>query len=373
MTKTFSLRQRRTAGFHKIIGGNLQAGLKPILALTFGLTVGAVAILALGKSPFAAYEALIQGAFGSRENLAGTLIKTTPLILTGLAVAVAFRAGLFNIGAEGQLYMGGIAATWAGIYAEGVPGSLHIILVFLAGFFAGAVWGAIPGWLKAHRGVHEVINTIMMNYLAIYFTTYMVMGPMSVGDFTNKTHEIASTAKLGVLWDIPAAELSWGLLLAIAAAFLIHILLRRTTMGFQIQAVGYNPAAARYSGICVGRTLVLVMALCGGCAGLAGTIEVTGLHHRFYAQFSPGYGFDGIAVALLARNHPLGILLAALLFGALRTSDRLMQLQAGVPRDMVFVVQAAVIFFMSIDILRPISRRWREIGNGNGRRKEVNE
>ncbi len=365
MRKKISSNQRSTFRFLKMLGGNWPAFLTPIFALAFGLAVGAVAILALGKSPEAAYAALIQGAFGSRESLAGTLIKTTPLILTGLAVAVAFRAGLFNIGGEGQLYMGGIAATWVGIYIVGVPGSLHILLVFLAGFLAGALWGAIPGWLKARRGVHEVINTIMMNYLAIYFTTYIVNGPMRLGDFTNKTREIASTAKLGILWDIPAAELSWGLLLAIAVSILLHVILWRTTVGFQIQAVGYNPAAARYSGIDVGRTLVLTMALCGGCAGLAGAVEVSGVHHRFYAQFSPGYGFDGIAVALLARNNPLGIILTALLFGALRTSDRMMQLHAGVPRDMVYVVQAAVIFFMSVDVLRPLIQRWRGMFDGN--------
>lgn len=340
--------------------------------MAFGLGVGAVAILALGKNPAAAYTALIQGAFGSQESLAGTLLKTTPLILTGLAVALAFRAGLFNIGGEGQLYMGGIAAAWAGISLEGLPGSIHIIVVFLASFLAGAIWGAIPGWLKAHRGVHEVISTIMMNYLAIYFTNYLVMGPMSLGDFTNKTREIASTARLGILWDVPAAELSWGFPVAVGVALLFHGLLWRTTTGFQLQAVGYNPLAARYAGIDVRRTLVLAMALCGGCAGLAGAIEVAGVHHRFYAQFSPGCGFDGIAVALLARNHPLGAVLTALLFGALRNADRVMQLQAEVPRDMVYVVQAAVIFFMSLDIIRTLLRP-RRYPAENAKRREANE
>ncbi len=325
----------------------LASDLTPVLrsfqALVLAIGLGLIIVLLSVGDPLAVLEALVHGAFGSRVNLAGTLVKTVPLLLTGLSVALAFRAGLFNIGGEGQLYVGALAAAWLGSLGLRIPAVLCVPLVLGAAAAAGALWGAIPGWLRARYGVHEVINTIMMNHIAIQATDYLVNGPLRAADAVARTRRIETQARLPVLWETPSIELSWGIVFALAACAGLAWMLFRTARGYEIRAVGQGPVAAEAAGIPVGRVLVGTMALGGGLAGLAGGLEISGVHHTLYAQFSPGYGFDGIAVALLARNHPLGIIPAALLFGALRTADRWLQLSAGVPRDLVVIIQAAAI------------------------------
>ena len=337
----------------------------PGLAILFGLVVGTVVILLAGRNPLTAYHALVTGAFGSKTSVAQVIIKSTPLILTGLSVAFAFRCGLFNIGAEGQLLMGTIAAAYVGINFPWQVSWLHLPLTLATGAIVGGIWGGIPGWLKAKRGVHEVINTIMMNWIAIYFTSYLVSGPLQAAHYTAQTGKIANSAKLPILWNLPLAEISYGILIALGMAYLVYWIIRNTTTGYEIRAVGYNPYAAEYAGISIGKNIVLAMAISGALAGFAGAVEISGnpfLYYRFSLTFSPGYGFDGIAVALLGRNHPAGIILAAFLFAILRTADRDMQLIADVPRHVVFIIQAAVIFFVAADrIIRTFLERKKRV------------
>jgi ABC-type uncharacterized transport system permease subunit len=328
----------------------------PVLAAS---ALGLAVVLLSGGNPVEVILALAHGAFGSTTNIATTLARTTPLLLTGLSVALAFRAGLFNIGAEGQLMAGALAAAWVGTGAWSLPGLLLLPLVLFASAGAGFLWGLAPGWLKARRGVHEVISTIMMNHIAIQLADYLINGPLRAGAYVARTETLAPGARIPVLWHVAPSDLSWGPILALAACVAGAWFLFRTAGGYELRAVGLGPEAARTCCIPVHRVTALSMGLAGGLAGTAGGLEVAGVHHTLYAQFSSGYGFDGIAVALLARNHPLGVIPAALLFGALRTADRWLQLSAGVPRDLVLIIQAFAILAVGLQggLVRLAGRR----------------
>ena len=319
-----------------------------LIALLAGLAIVALS----GGNPVQTVGAIAYGAFGTRVNLASTLVKTVPLLLTGLSVAIAFRAGLFNIGGEGQLYAGAVGAAWIGATDLSLSAPLHLTLTLIVGVCAGAVWGGAAGWLKARRGVHEVINTIMLNYIAIYSVDYLVRGPLSAGTHTTRSRDLQASAKLPVLWDTPPIEVSLAILLALFVCFCAYWLLFRTPFGFDFRAVGQGAEAAESVGISSDRISIIAMCLAGSVAGLAGCFEITGLHHKLYAQFSPGYGFDGIAVALLGRSHPIAVIPAALLFGALRTADRWLQLSAGVPKDIVIIIQAITILAVGLKTAR---------------------
>jgi general nucleoside transport system permease protein len=329
----------------------------PALAVFTALLVGAAVIALAGRDPLLAYVALWDGAAGSPRALSETLIWATPFLFSGLGVALAFRAGLFNIGAEGQLAVGATLGAWLGYALPGLlggplPAIVHLPIVLLGGALGGACWGAIPGWLKARTGAHEVINTIMLNYVALLGVGYLLNGPLRDPSRSNvlaRTPEIALEARLPRLdGDL---RLHAGVLLALLAAVGVWWLLARTTYGFEIRTVGANPAAARYAGIGVGRTFVLAMALGGGLAGLAGAVEVAGLHYRHELGFSIGYGFDAVTVALLGRTHPLGVIPAALLLGGLRNGATRMQFEAGVPVDLVTVIEGLVLLFVTADVL----------------------
>lgn len=313
-------------------------------ALAIALGVGLLIAAFVGADPLLVLQTLAHGAFGTRSNLIGTLIKSVPLMITGLSVAIAFRCGLFNIGGEGQLYAGALAAAWLGTLHLGLPTYLYLPTVIIASVAAGGLVGFIPGWLKARKGVHEVINTIMLNYIVIQTVDYFVNGPLKSDDRAARTDDIAREATLPVLWRIPPYELSLAILIAIALCFILAWMLYRTVSGFQIRATGLGPDASALAGIPTQRIIISTMTLAGGLSGIAGALEICGVHHTLYAQFSPGYGFDGIAVALLARNNPLAVIPAALLFGALRNADRWLQLAANVPRDLVIIIQAVTIF-----------------------------
>ncbi len=324
----------------------LQQLILPVGAIFMALLVGAFFILAIGKNPITAYIALLKGAFGDVYSIGETLENTTPLILTGLAVAFAFRAKLFNIGAEGQFLIGALAATWVGTNLA-LPSAVHIPLVLLAGILAGGLWGGFAGLLKAVRGVHEVISTIMLNFIAIFFISYMVTGPMKEPSALDipQTARIAETAQLMKI--MPPSRLSSGIIFALLAAAFIWWLLWKTTVGYEVRAVGLNFFAAEFAGIKPNYNMFLAMLISGGLAGLGGAIIISGLFLRFQHGFEPGYGFTAIAVSLVGGNNPPGVVLAALLFATLSQGALGMQNVAGVPQDIVLVIQALVIFFVA--------------------------
>jgi len=349
--------------FLSLLRPAFRAMLVPFLAVLTAMLVGGVVIALAGGDPFYAYLGLFQGAFGSARALSETAVWATPYIFAGLAVALAFKGGLFNIGAEGQLALGAVTTAWIGyalpeVLGLSLPAAVHLPLAIGLGIVVGALWAAIPGALKAYTGGHEVINTIMMNYIALNLVSYLLNGPMKDPNPLNviaRTPLIAETARIPPLFS--GLRIHWGFFLALLVAALVWWLLWRTTLGFEIRTVGANPDAARYAGIHVKRILVLTMALSGALAGLAGAIEVTGLNYRHELGFSIGYGFDAIAIALLGKTHPVGVILAAILFGAMRNGGTRMQFLTQIPVDIISVIQALILLFVAADaIVRYIYR-----------------
>ena len=381
--------------------GMKDALLLPLLSVFTALVIGAVLLTisspkvveawgnfasnpgrALGltfSTVFGAYAALFEGAFGNPINiisafgtffssgqtrplldafrpLSESLVITTPYIFAGLAVSLGFRGGLFNIGAEGQLFVGGLASVYVGYAVQGLPWVIHLPFALLVGILAGACWGAVPGLLKAQTGAHEVINTIMMNYIAFRLTDHLLQGPMARPDGLPITTEILPSAYLPAFFPRPM-RVHAGFLVALGAAWLVYWFLFKTTLGMEIRMVGANARAARYSGVRISLITVLTMALSGALAGLAGANQVLGVDHRMVRAFSTGYGFDSIALALLGNSHPLGVVLASLLFGFLRGGAARMQSVAGVPVEIIRIVQAMVIIFVAApEIIRTIYR-----------------
>ncbi len=331
--------------------------LVPVLAIFTALVIGAIIIMLTGASVTAAYSGLFRGALGDPKAIANTLVESTPYIFAGLAVALGFKCGLFNIGAEGQLAMGSMFAAWAGVAFTGLPMLIHLPLALLLGWLGGAFWGGIAGFLRARTGAHEVITTIMLNYIAIRLTDYIIKGPMKdPAASAPRTAFITPASELPFLFGADY-RLHAGFLLAILAAFAVWWLLNKTTIGFEIRTVGANPNAAQYAGMSITKNFLLAMALSGGLAGLAGASTVLGLEHNLKASFTAGYGFDSIAVALLARSNPLGIIPAAIFWGALRNGAGLMQLESGISISLINIVQALVIVFVAADqIVRWIYR-----------------
>ena len=341
----------------------------PLVAVLCALIVGSIVVLLIGDDPIETYRLLLGSAFSWPDGVGYTLFYATPLIFTGLAVAVAFRCGLLNIGAEGQLYVAAFATAWVGIELAGLPRVVLLPLCCAAAVVAGGIWGGIPGILKARFGSHEVINTIMLNFIAValvsYFTQYHYKIP---GDAIMQTAPIGDAAHLARLGRfIPGLPeripLNMAFILALVACGLVYVFLWKTTWGYEIRATGQNPSAAEYGGISVRKQIVLAMMLSGGLAGMVGINEVLGYRHRYYDGFSDNYGFTGIAVALLGRNHPAGVLAAAFLFAILQ--------QGGVPvdaftrhvsKDIVQILQALVILFVAAEAMfrGPLARLvWR--------------
>ncbi len=370
----------------------------PLLAILTGLVIGAILIAATSTTVYAAfgesigqglstawnevitaYQALFTGSIGDPARIISalrsgddrairsafnpfleSLVQATPYIFAGLAVALGFRSGLFNIGVEGQLFVGAACATFVGYAITGLPTIIHMPLAFLAGALGGAIWGFIPGLLKATTGGHEVINTIMMNYIAFRLAEYLldVGGPMARGDGRPVSPEIQPSAYLPQLFpNRIEMRLNAGFLLALAVAFGVWWLLYKTTLGYEIRTVGQNPHAARYAGIHVARTMVLTMGLSGALAGLSATTDILGVLRFMPNAFFSGYGFDAIALALLGKSHPLGVVLASLLFGALRAGAQNMQGIARVPVDLTAIIQGLIIVFIAApEIIRSIYR-----------------
>ncbi|MEW6549474.1 MAG: ABC transporter permease [Spirochaetota bacterium] len=322
---------------------------KALLAVLLSLVIVGLILLAMGYQPLRIFQSLANGAFGSKRRIGESLVSTTPLIFGSLGFLVAYRCGLFNIGLEGQITVGGIAAAFVGYALPEMSPALHVGLCILAGALAGGFWGFIPGFLKARFGIHEVIGVIMLNHIAFKIAAYLVSmnGPMKdrVDDMPASPFVRESARIIRIL---KGTRLHWGIFLAVAMALLVYVLLFRTRLGFKIRAVGKNKYAAEAAGMGVQKHMVLALALSGALGGMAGAVEILGVHYRLFAAFSPGYGFDAIAVALLGMVHPIGILASSYLFGVLRSGAILMQASFGVNKDMVSVITGIIVLFMGM-------------------------
>jgi simple sugar transport system permease protein len=329
-----------------------------LIAIVVAFLVGALVLIATGYSPVDVYTAMIMGAFGDVYGVGQTLTQATPIIFTALAFLFSFKCGLFNIGAEGQLIMGGFTAALIGISFSDLPAPIHILLALLAGALIGGLWGFLPAFLKARFGAHEVITTMMFSYIATYLTSYFVNYPFKAPGWVAETVPIADSAELPRI--LPPTQLSASIIIAVAMAGAVYYILQKTTLGYEVRASGLNPSAAENGGINVKRTMILAFIFSGALAGLGGAGEVLGVHYRFIQGFSPGYGFDGLAVALVGGLNPVGVLLAGVLFGALRSGGMLMTRATHVPLDIVVIIQALVIVFVAAPNLIKYFLRWRK-------------
>lgn len=326
---------------------DLLTGLKPILnsvlAGLFGLAFGAIIMAIWGYSPIAAYNALFDAVFGSLYGFGSTLARATPLMLTGLTFAIGVRGGIFNIGAEGQLYMGALAAVAVSLFA--LPPGIHLAVALLAGMIAGALWSFPSSILKATRGVHEVISTIMLNWIALYLGMYLLVEFLGDPQRAEKSISAAPSSRLPLM--LSGTSLTYGFFVALFFALIVYFVLWRTTLGFELRVVGENPRAALYAGINRFFSTNATFLIGGLAAGLAGALQIVGHPPTFalYADFSTvrNLGFDGIGVALIGRNHPVGAIFAAIFFAGLNVGARTMQITAGVPLEMVRIIQGVII------------------------------
>ena len=337
-----------------------ELALLPLLNLLLALAVTALLVLATGNDPATALRALVAGSLGSVDAIGYTLYYATNMAFTGLAVAVAFQGGLFNIGAEGQATLAGLGVALAALGLEALPGPLLTPLAIAGGAAFGALWAAVPGWLQARRGSHIVITTIMFNFIAASLMVYLIVNVMiAPGSMSPETRRFAEAATLPALSSLgfpSSAPVNLALPLALLAAGAVWLLVWRTPWGYALRAMGESPDVAHYAGIDQGRTIILVMALSGALASGVAVNELLGAQHRLQLGFTGGYGFTGIAVALMGRNHPAGVLLAALLFGALTQGGAELAFELpGVPAEIVVLIQGLVILLAGAmgNMLRP--------------------
>jgi ABC-type uncharacterized transport system permease subunit len=327
----------------------------PLIAVGGALIVGGIIIFlssfATGEPdptlPFQAYASLFKGAFGSLRGILFSIVSAAPLILGGLAVGLGFKAGLFNIGVRGQFLMGALGAAAVGAWVADAPPVVAIPVAFLAGALLGAAWGFIPGALKAWTGAHEVVTTIMLNFIAGALIAYLITGPLEAPGFSFSRTGPLGNAELPTILE----TVHLGVFIAFAAVPIVWWLLWKSTLGFEIRTVGANPDAARYAGMRPAFITILTMSLCGLLAGLSGAGQILGISHFMNASYGSAVGFDSISVALLGRAHPVGIMLAALLFGAMRAGSGLMQIEAGIPVEIIDVIQATILLFLAADVV----------------------
>jgi simple sugar transport system permease protein len=323
--------------------------LPQLIAILIALFVGALVLLVTGFNPIQVYGALIIGAFGDMRGIGQTLAQATPILFTALAFLFAFKAGLFNIGAEGQFLIGAFASAVVGISLNGLPSIIHIPLALIVGAVFGALWALIPALLKTELGAHEVITTMMLSYVALYVTGYLVNDVFKEPGWVAQTPLIATSAELPRI--LPPTQLSASIFIGLILVFLTYYTLKKTVLGYEVRAIGFNPLAAENGGINVKKGLIIAMVVSGALAGLGGAGEVLGVHKRFIDGFSPGYGWDGLAVALIGGLNPIGSLLASLLFGVLRSGGMTMNRVTGVPMDIITILQALIILFVAAPIL----------------------
>jgi general nucleoside transport system permease protein len=343
--KQFALQQERNQRIIRAI--------TPFISIVIAVLVSSVFILATGGSPVEAFSALLQGSFGSQRAIGETLLRTTPLVFTGLGLCYGFRSGLFNIGAEGQLFLGGLAAAWVGLLVGGLSWVIAVPLVLMAAAAAGAAWAFIPALMKARIGANEVITTMMFSYIGRYLVSWVVTGPLRDKGGIPQTPQLPGPSTLPrlnlILPFLRPTRAHAGIIVALIAVVVVWFLLKYTVMGFEARSVGFNPFASQAGGISVSSTIIKSLCISGAFAGLAGAIEVMGVYGRLFDQFSNGFGFTGIAVALLAKNNPWGVLAAALLFGALDAGAGTMQLEANVSQKVILIIQGVIIFMIGAE------------------------
>lgn len=319
--------------------------LVPIIAVLSALILMAILILSAGSDPWVAYQGLFSGMFGNNYDTANTLNRAAPLMLMGLGVAVAYRGGLFNIGGEGQIAMGGLFASVVGIYVTGIPPIIHIPLCILAGFIGGAVWAILPGYFYAKHGINLIITTVMMNEIANSLIPAIVKGPMlEPPGYEPQSYKVLLSARLPLIWE--GTRLHAGILIALLAAAIFYIILFRTPFGFAIRSVGENVTAARHSGLKVFNIQMILMMISGGLGGIAGSVEILGAQYRLREAFLANYGYEALAVALLGQKHPLGVIISGILFGGLKAGGASMQRATNLPMALVAVVSGVIILFV---------------------------
>lgn len=325
----------------------------PIIAVLLALTLGSTLLIFIKVNPLVAYKYLIFGNFTNMYNIAEVFVKATPIILTGLAFTFAFKTGLFNIGGEGQMFVGAIAAVYIGLKTGHMNSAVTITLCLLGAMVAGAIWGIIPGILKAVFGASEIIVTIMFNYIGLYFISYVVDKPLrEASGFYPQTDMIGENAFLPYM--ISETRLHIGFIIAVVLAIITYIILKKTPFGYRLRAVGHNPDGAEYAGISIKKSIIISLAISGALAGVAGFTEINGIHHRLLDNFSRNVGFDGIAAALLGGAQPLGVIGSSILLGMLQTGANAMQRGVGVPANIVSIIQALIIIFvLAGNMLKP--------------------
>lgn len=350
----------------------------PIFTIIAALIVGAILIIIAGKSPIDAYGSLLEGSFGNFEKFGEALFKMTPLLFTGLSFSIAYRTGLFNIGGAGQFLAGSVAALIVGWFGQGLPHVILILLILIAGITAGALWASIAGVLKAKLGVHEVIITIMSNYIALYGANYLVAKVLNpeilikgarLSAHSVTLTKVARLTKMGNIINIfGKSSATTGIFIAIACAFFMNFLLFKTTVGYELRSGGNNPDAAEYAGIKKAKNIIVAMALSGAIAGLGGAIQVTSITYNIAQSTAiSSYGFDGIAVGLVGKLHPIGIIASSFLFGVLQNSARKMQL-AGIPKEVISIIQGVIILFIASEyVIKIINKRRNKKNKGNNK------
>jgi simple sugar transport system permease protein len=340
-TEALAARRRRAS---TLMDGLVRPVLGPILAVLIAMAVGAILLAAVGENPIYVYATLAEGGLVGWPNLSVSLQLTTPLIFTGLAVALSFRAGLWNIGAEGQMLMGALAAGILG-YAVSLPAALHIPLCVAAAFLGGALWAAVPALLRVCLSVNELVVCLMMNPIALLLTGYVSARVLKAPGPTNKLPDILDSAILPNFSLF--SQLNAGIFIALLACGVVTLVNSATVRGFEWKILGVNPRFAHYAGINVGRNALAVFMVSGGIAGLAGAEQVLGVYKAYYDNFSPGYGFDGIAVAMLAKNSPTGVIFAAFLLGAMNAGSAVLQMTMGVSKYLVQVLQFIIVLVLA--------------------------
>jgi ABC-type uncharacterized transport system permease subunit len=325
------------------LGDGIIRAFGSIIAVIIALAIGAAIIAASGINPFFAYAELFKGAFGTVYSFGEILVRSMPLGFTALAFTIAFRGGLVNIGGEGQFYMGALGATLVALFLPSLSSPLLLFLCFLAAIIFGAIWGAIPGFLKAKWNVNEFVNTVLMNYIAIYLVNFLVSGPIreTAQQSNPQTNPFPAASWLPKI--IPQTRVTIGFIILITCVIAVYFFLWKTPLGYKIRVIGHNPKAGIYAGINKFSITILNLSIAGSLAALGGAIQVLGIQHRLLANFSPGYGYKGIAVALLGRNNPFGVLIAAIFIAALETGSRSMESYSGVSFYLIDAIEAIIL------------------------------